>query len=1193
MPGLHLFRSNRIELLARLLSGVVIDKAPRDPFKTIEVVVGSRGMERWLRHELAQHLSVCANFEFPFPAARLDAIVADVLGEAKIKDPPLDPWSPESLAWALLEVLPRLVPTKGFEVVQSYLDDPRTWQGAVEGKQYGLARQLADVFDRYVAYRPELARAWSADTPLKLPRGSEALAWQRSLWHAVQSHLQGKRHRADRIAEAERILRETTSHPALDAPLFMFGVSSLPPSWMSLLGALSAHVDVDLFLLCPSDTYWAELHRVAGTAAPHLASDRDELTDSLRDQGAEAAHPLLVSMGRVARDFQLILESQPDHYVDERIEAFPDPASRGTPRALQWLQSDLLAAHHPAQAPSRDARKLEDRDDSIQFHSCYGPTRQVEVLRDLLLGMLSDHPDLEPRNILVMTPNIEAYAPLITAVFSEGAEHRREQDGKAIQGPEGWGLIGAPRLGFEVADLSVRRLNPVADTLLRVLELVDSRLEASALIDLLTLEPVRTRFGLGPDDIPTLQRWIEQSGIRWARDADHRAQAGQPADPQNTWRFGLRRLMLGVVMADDGRMISGEDAPGRTTEVRPFDDMEGSETLLAGKLVDFCNTLFVLIDELRAERTLQQWVQALGRVLEQMTATSPTASWLTLRVRETLAELAMAAGEGLPLAPADVISRMVTLDAIRSALAGRFEVAGRVTREQSGAVTFCAMRPMRSVPYDVICLLGMDEDAFPRKGGGFAFDLTSLHPRVGDMDPRDEDRYLMLEAILAARRSLVVLFSGRDPRTNKEKPPCVPVGELRDLVDVSFPSPAMGLPPSRWMTTEHPLQAFSPRAFQPLHRSATAGRKPWSFDRRLMAAAEARRHKLPAYPPFLQATDAAADASKTITLDELIGFFKNPAKYLVQRRLKIDLEDRAESIPDREPIELDNLQRWQLRSSLLSERAQGRGASEVLRGMRAKGTLPLGYAGRIKVETEAAMIDSMLSKAGLASRADGKVLQPDEPVTIDLGMPGARLIGSVSPIYRSVLIDMQFGAEEGKRVVGAWLSLLSWHACHPDTAGKAVVVLGTNPPVLLGFEPPDDASALLQELVGIYQRGIREPIALFPKASWTFASGMKELSLDAAFFDQGLPTGQEALEVIRSAHDAALKAWVGGFNPGESRDPYVARLFETACPLEDPSIAPIPLNLEFARLALKLWGPVRRARRTGKDAGSWLVGDAQ
>ena len=761
MPGLHLFRSNRIEILAQLLSGVVVDKAPSDPFKPIEIVVGSRGMERWLRHDLAQNLSVCANFEFPFPAARLDAIVAALLSQPSPKDPDL--WSPETLAWALLEVLPRHVPTKGFEVVQSYLEDPLAWQGAVEGKQYGLARQLADVFDRYVAYRPELARAWSADKPLKLPRGSEALGWQRTLWRAVHAHLQARRHRADRIAEAERILRENKTLPALDAPLFIFGVSSLPPSWMSLLGALSTHVDVDIFLLCPSNTYWAELHRVGEDPAAHLPDDRNELSEALRIQGAEAAHPLLVSMGRVARDFQLILESQPDHYVDERIDAFPDPASKGRARALHWLQSDLLAAHHPGNAPSRAARTLDPGDDTIQFHSCYGPTRQVEVLRDLLLGMLADHEELEPRNILVMTPNIESYAPLITAVFSEGPERRREKDGKPIQGPDGWGRIGAPKIPFEVADLSVRRLNPVADALLRVVELVDSRLEASALIDLIALEPVRTRFGLDPDDIPTLQRWIEQSGIRWARDADHRARAGQPADPQNTWRFGLRRLMLGVVMADDGRILAGEDAPGRDTEVRPFDDMEGSETLLAGKLVDFCNTLFRLIDELRSERTLGQWVTALHGVLDEMTATSPAASWLTLRVRETLDELALI-GSNTPS------TRPIALDAIRSALAGRFEVAGRVTKEQSGAVTFCAMRPMRSVPYEVICLLGMDEDAFPRKGGGFAFDLTSLHPRVGDMDPRDEDRYLMLEAILAARRCLVVLYSGRDPRTNAGLP---------------------------------------------------------------------------------------------------------------------------------------------------------------------------------------------------------------------------------------------------------------------------------------------------------------------------------------------------------------------------------------------------------------------------------------
>lgn len=1186
MPGMHLFRSHRLELLARLLGALVVDKAPSDPIEPIEIVVGSRGMERWLRHELAQSLTVCANFKFPFPAARIDSLVASVLGAGPSCDPAPDPWAPESLTWALLEVLPSMVGSAGFEVVRGYLNDPAAWNVAVDAKQYGLARRLADVFDRYVAYRPDLARAWSANAPFPLPPEASGLAWQRTLWRAVHEQLGRRPHRAERLAAAERVLRSTKRLPTLTSPLFLFGISSLPPAWMSLLGALSVRVDVELFLLTPSNTYWTDLQRIRRDQGGSLPSDRDEVAEVLRDGGGEAAHPLLASMGRVARDFQLVLESQPDHTVDERTDAFPDPALGRTPSALTTLQSDLLAARHPSQVPRGAARKLDARDDSVQFHSCYGPTRQVEALRDVLLGMLADAEDLEPRDILVMTPDIETYAPLITAVFSEGTEHRREKDGKPISGPAGWGPSGAPRIPFEVADLSVRRLNPVADALLRLLELSGSRLEASAVIDLLTLEPVRTRFGLDATELAILQSWIGQCGIRWGRDAGHREREGQPGDPQNTWRFGLRRLLLGAVMADDGQGMSGRDALGHDTLVRPFDDIEGTDAPLAGKLADFCNTLFDVIDGLSGARTLEEWAIALDDVLLRMTATPGAASWLTRRVRESLSELARTARDVTS-------SRPVGLDAIRAALAGRFDVASRVTAEQSGAVTFCAMRPMRSVPYKVVCLLGMDDGAFPRKDAGVAFDWTRQRSQVGDMDPRDEDRYLVVEAILAARRKLVVVYTGRDPHTNAHTPPCVPVAELRDVVDVTFPAPFPSTAPSRRMTVEHPLQAFSPKAFIPSVRLGAVEPRPWSFDRRLLAAARARRHKVQELPAFLLAASPAANTEiREVGLDELLAFFKNPAKFLVRRRLGIHLEDAARAIPDREPIELDSLQRWQLRSSLLRERQRGHPASEVLRRMRADGTLPLGAAGKSAVDAEAGVVEKMLVAARLVSHAGETPIPPDAAIPIDVALAGARLSGSLTSVYRSVLVDLQFGADAGKRLLGAWLSLLAWHAMQPDTAGNAVVVLGDRDggdasATLVGFEPPADCKGLLEALIALYGRGLAEPIPLLPASSWTFARALQASATSAASFDGRAPSAAEAA-AVDDAYHRALAAWDGTSDGGDRADPYVARLFEGHCPLQDVPPRAGKLKLEFARLAMMLWGQAYRAPR--KDIDGWLGG---
>lgn len=1170
MPGMKLFRSHRIEALADVLGKLILASLPQDPFVPVSVVVGSRGMERWLRHELAQSLQVCANVEFPFPTVQLDATVSALTG-GEGQDAAPDPWAPNALAWAIAEALPQVIEERGFEAVRSYLDGEAGWGGEIDAKQYGLCRKLADVFDRYVAYRADYAMAWSQGADLPLPAGCESLAWQPRLWEVLAGQLGAARHRAQRLEQAAQRLLCGASLPSLRGPLTIFGVSSLPPSWMPLLGALSLHVDVYLLLLCASRKYWIDLQG-AIRAGQVPVEDRDATAQALRRVGAEAGHPLLASMGRVARDFEIVLEGLPPGMLADGAGIFPDPPGEGR-TALQWLQADLLDGVLPGPG-GRHA--LGDIDDSVQFHSCYGATRQVEVLRDLLLGMLEDDPALEPRDIVVMAPDIAAFAPLITSVFNQGPERRSHA------GAEGWGPAGAPRIPFEVADLSIRRLNPVADALLRVMEMVEGRLQASAVIDLLTLEPVRLKFGIGPHEVPAVQEWIERSGIRWGRDADHRHREGQPADPQNTWRFGLRRLLLGVVMADEeGRMLEGFDAPGRGTQVRAFDDMEGGATQLLGKAVDFCNTLFAILDELREARSASAWGETLQTVVDRMTSTKQEAAWLTRRVRQELdafAREAQVAGNRRPAA----------LQAVRAALSGRFDVASPITAEQSGAVTFCAMKPMRGVPYKVVCMLGMDEDAFPRKAAGAAFDLTSLRVRVGDVDVRDEDRYLILEAILSARSKLVALYCGCDPRTNKPKPPCVPIAELRDVLDQSFR--VADASAAAWMTTHHPLQAFSPSAFLASRRGLSGPSRPWSFDRRLRAAALARRSKQPDSPAFLAPTQGAGAALGEVTLGQLARFFRNPAEVLLKSRLKIALDDEAGTTLDREPIELDGLQRWAVRDAVLRECLKGRGAEQVIRGMRATGDLPLGHAGTVFVHEQQALARAMLEAIGLARGAGGGGLEPDPPAPIDVRFGGVRLTGSVATLYGGMLREAQFGECEGRRLAAAWISLLALSSVSPGER-RAVIALGNRAGgaiTLVGLQAPQDARTVLQDLVSLYLRGIQEPLPLLPRASWAFASVMQKLTTDPGYFDEGLPSDGAALAVVDKARTAAGNKWRStGFARGDDADPYAARLYERGNPIEDEETQ--TLRLEFARVSMRVWGPLLGCQWDKKQVRAWLA----
>src|SRR5262249_53292076 len=157
-------------------------------------------------------------------------------------------------------------------------------------------------------------------------------------------------------------------------------------------------------------------------------------------------------------------------------------------------------------------------------------------------------------------PDIEAFAPLITATFGAG-ETRAEDDEEELVAAE----VRPPDLRVRLADRSLRQTNPLLEVISRLLDLAGERVTASQLLDLADREPVRRRLRLDDDDLARLQEWVADSGVRWGLDAADRERFSLTAVRAGTWRAGLDRVLLGVTMAEERqRLFAG---------VLPLDDV--------------------------------------------------------------------------------------------------------------------------------------------------------------------------------------------------------------------------------------------------------------------------------------------------------------------------------------------------------------------------------------------------------------------------------------------------------------------------------------------------------------------------------------------------------------------------------------------------------------------------------------------
>ena len=1063
---LHVHRAERADGLVEAL-GDLLAGPPADPFAPEVVSVPTRGMERWLTQRLSGRLGatpgradgVCANVVFPSPRR----LVGDAVATASGIDADADPWLPERSVWALLDVLDRCLREPWLGALATHLgasadaDDPARRAG-----RFAVVRHLAELFDRYALHRPEMVRAWSAgrDEDGTGGRLRPDFRWQAELFRRLRARI-AVPDPAERVAGACARLRDDPALLDLPARVSLFGLTRIPAGHLHVLQAIAAGRDVHLFVLHPSPALWDRL-RNAPRPIVHRTGDP---TATLPQNG------LLASWGNDAREMQLVLA---DADPAEHHHPVPDPADT----LLAHLQSDVRADRRPAGAPlpeRTDERPVLAADDrSVEVHACHGRARQVEILRDAILHALDDDPTLEPRDVIVMCPDIETFAPLIQATFGAGEVAAEDED-------EPLAHAGRPDLRVRLADRSLRQTNPLLGAIARLLELAAERVTASQVLDLVDREPVRRRFALDDDDVARLEEWVADSGIRWGLDAAHRAPFKLDALTAGTWRAGLDRVLLGVAMTEEGnRLFEG---------VLPLDDVESGAIHLAGRFAELVERLGSALDALSAAQTIEAWTEALARAADALTATSEREAWqraeLDRVLDDVVAEARVAGAErGTELAPPEV----------RALLAERLQ--GRPTRAnfRTGHLTVCTLMPMRSVPHRVVCLLGMDDGVFPRRSPRDGDDLMIDDPYVGDRDPRTEDRQLLLDALLAATDRLVVTYTGNDERTNIARPPAVPIGELLDVVDATVRTDDG--PAHERIVIRHPLQPFDPRNFT---KGELVASGPWGFDATTLNGARAMVSERHEPAPFLAGPLPPVDA-KAIALDDLVRFAEHPVRAFLRQRLEISLADFSRDVDDALPVELEPLEQAGVGRRLLEGLLAGTPLDACIRAEIARGTLPPGRLAGLVIEDVQPVVEQI---AGIARRAFGLASGEVGPESADVRIvlpDGRPLAGTVPGVYGSVVGAAAYARVRSTHRIRAWIRLLALSAAYPQreysavTVGRARYGAPHEAFATVARLPPieaDRAREHLQTLVDLWERGMREPLPIGCESAAAYADAAR------------------------------------------------------------------------------------------------------
>lgn len=1144
----RLYHSNKLDVLKSILAHIIRQQPLANPFDSEQILVQSPGMAQWLKLELANEFDICANVTFPLPASFIWQTFVDLLPDV----PERSAFNKDAMAWHIIRLLPSYLDDEAFDELNNYLtnDDPL--------KLYQLAYKIADIFDQYLVYRPQWIEAWqSGDFASCRDKPWQGILW-RKLFEVITQSGQSHYHRANLYEHLLQALDCADANHKMPQRIFVFGISALPPKYLQALKMMAQHCEVHFFLTNPCQHYWGDIvdqRYLAKLSKRHyqqlnLADFSEQSAVKQQPQLLEeqqfnalgelsVGNPLLASMGKLGRDnLALLLELEA-----QEIDAFV-PSDKG--RLLDLINDDILNLHDSTfiartkeqllDASTR--RTISPTDDSLIIHSCHSPMREVEVLRDQILAMLAQDPDLTPKDIVVMMPDVNAYSPYIQAVFSHSHNY----------------------IDFSISDRSAAQEHPILLSFLTLMSLTHLRKSASELFSLLEVPAIMECFELTPSDIECLKRWIDESGIRQG--------LGEQGVYTNSWLFGLNRMFKGYSQWEIDPLEQRATSLWQNILAYPETVGLGAETL--GQLSYFVELITKYSAALDGDKSISAWQSLIGDMLSDFYSDNIDNDAQLAIITNALDSLA----QELALADYhDDICYEVLLAHLRSKL----ETGGNSQRFLAGKLNFCTLMPMRSIPFKVVCILGLNDGVYPRSIAPIGFDLMVNNHQKGDRSRRDDDRYLFLEAVLSAQDKLYLSYCGRSIKDNSERCASVLLNELIDYIALSYRlSGDDGLDCHqasesiiKKLVCEHPLTPFSPRYY--MHDdSDTQGEQGesasalFSYQRDWLGAHQSKQFDADLSEQTLELNFD----SVIIGVEQLGRFIKHPSQYFFNHRLGVYFNEQDGELLDSEPFAPDGLVSYQVKQQLLDGYIHNADQGSE-HHVRALGVLPHAHFADLFLSEQHQVMSP------LAEKIAPYLTVPSDDVEIDIAVTAHEQVFSIQGWLKGhynqrLLVRYKPGKANAKFFVDCYVQFLCYCAVNDNTPQMAIFAQDGQ----WLFNAVDNAQAQrrLTDLVTLYGVGLAKPLILPLQSAWRYIE---------ARFDEN--TGQ--LVDDEKSLDKAQRALKERFNGnmrvmGEREDPYIARSVNGAT-FDELEQA---VRQDIIELAISVLLPVRQLLETVDDS---------
>ncbi|ABF14066.1 exodeoxyribonuclease V subunit gamma [Candidatus Palibaumannia cicadellinicola] len=1059
-----IYQSNKLDVITSILISLISERKLRETLQPEIILVQNHNITQWLQVELAMSLGIAANIRFSTPTIFIYKLLSSILPEMNLEMF----FSRSLISWKIRLILPHFYDQPNCSLIRQYLHND-----VDKRKQFHLSEKIADLFYQYFLYRPDWLEIWQQGK--RVASLGPDQNWQALLWRALIEENMLSTNLYQLFIQA---MKHMTVRPSgLPDRIFIYAVSSLPPIYLQVLQALSNHIDIHFMLVNPYR--FNRINKQSYTQQPIYSTNTNQ----------KSINPLLEYWGKQGKDTISLLSELKNI---QKIDAFVELSQEKS--LLSLLQLDILEDNIVCHLHNAKVKRLlQHNDHSLSINVCHSPQREIEVLHDAILAMIAQEQSLLPCEIIVMVTDINLYIPAIKAVFGNATTDRY--------------------LPFTIYDRTVKHTNPVLSVFLRLLKLPFSRLTIEEVLSLLDTSVLAKHFSISQIDLTILRKWIVESGIRWGLDDDTQRDLMLPTTSQHTWEFGLNRMLLGYAIDSSNGIWQG---------ILPYDESSGKRAELIGNLAELIMRLRRWRKNLKKPRKLTEWLHCASDMIKDFFVTNvnkevETALVIILDQWQQILQCGIKANYDQP----------VSIARLYDELNMRLQQKHLNQSFISSNIIFCTIMPTSSIPFKVICLLGMNDGIYPHSILPLNFDLMKQQPRRGDYNRYDEDRYIFLELLLSAQQKLYISFIGYFIQDNTLRSPSILISELTNYITQNFylsgdeqlDEHTCNLHIRKHLWQWHSRMPFAPENFIPGSINQSFA-KEW-----LLAAKASFRSNNTQNRFFMNKSLATKKQENMLLLANLKKFYQHPVRTWFQQRLDLWLYNEPQDISENEPFIVKGISHYKIKEKILNALIEGKNLDVIYQQVRAAGLLAYGAFGKLYWTKQCSKM------IYLVDQIRTYILPEQHTEKIQLNIDNTVLIGWLSKIQCNGLVRWYPHNLSMKHGLQLWIEHLAYCAIGGNGQSR---MFGTNSQWCFPVLSSDEAKKYLLTLIKGYWQGMSEPLLLLNRSGGAWLTHC---------FNKKTRMINWEKDCQRTARNYMIKAWEGNhLFPGESSDLYLQKL---------------------------------------------------